>query len=109
MDLKQRDIRVTNKVYDTLAEYFGKDVVISDLTRSQLHEFIQNVWVKEKTYATANGYIAYINNVLKKEKNINTFASAEFVIKQTIDNLITKEELDALVNELEKSMKVDSL
>ena len=101
MDLKQRDIRVTNKVYDTLAEYFGKDVVISDLNRTQLHEFIQNVWVKEKTYATANGYIAYINNVLKKEKNINTFASAEFVIKQTIDNLITKEELDALVNELE--------
>ena len=101
MELKQRDIRVTNKVYDTLAEYFGKDVVISDLTRSQLHEFIQNVWVKEKTYATANGYIAYINNVLKKEKNINTFASAEFVIKQTIDNLITKEKLDALVNELE--------
>ena len=54
MDLKQRDIRVTNKVYDTLAEYFGKDVVISDLNRTQLHEFIQNVWVKEKTYAVVD-------------------------------------------------------
>lgn len=101
MDLKLRDIRVTNKVYDTLADYFGKDVVISDLSRSQLHEFIQNIWVKDKTYATANGYLAYINNVLKREKNINTFASSDFIIKQTIDNLITREELDLLVNELE--------
>lgn len=101
MDLRLRDIRVTNKVYDTLADYFGKDVVISDLSRSQLHEFIQNIWVKDKTYATANGYIAYINNVLKREKNINTFTSSDFIIKQTIDNLITKEELDLLVNELE--------
>ena len=101
MDLRLRDIRVTNKVYDTLAEYFGKNVVISDLSRSQLHEFIQNIWVKDKTYATANGYIAYINNVLKREKNINTFTSSDFIIKETIDNLITKEELDLLVNELE--------
>lgn len=101
MDLRLRDIRVTNKVYDTLADYFGKNVKISDLSRSQLHEFIQNVWVKDKTYATANGYIAYINNVLKREKNINTFTSSDFIIKETIDNLITKEELDLLVNELE--------
>lgn len=101
MDLRQRDIRITNKVYDTIAEHFGTDVVISDLNRSELHDFIQNKWVKDKTYATANGYIAYINNVLKREKNINTFTSSDFIIKQTIDNLITKEELDALVNELE--------
>ena len=101
MDLRLRDIRVTNKVYDTLADYFGKNVVISDLSRSQLHEFIQNIWVKDKTYATANGYIAYINNVLKREKNINTFTSSDFIIKETIDNLITREELDLLVNELE--------
>ena len=66
MDLRQRDIRITNKVYDTIAEHFGTDVVISDLNRSELHDFIQNKWVKDKTYATANGYIAYINNVLKR-------------------------------------------
>lgn len=101
MDLRLRDIRITNKVYTTLEDYFGKDVVISELSKSQLHEFIQNIWLKDKTYATANGYLVYINNVLKKEKNINTFTSSDFIIKETIDNLITKEELDLLVNELE--------